>query len=93
MLKISEPTAKHATTLKLEGRLIGPWVQQLRETCEARLAGARRVRLDLTDLAYADRSGVSLLIDLRAHGAELVNCSPFLAEELKSAANQSGAMQ
>jgi ABC-type transporter Mla MlaB component len=84
MLKISEPTASHATTLKLEGRLIGPWVSQLRETCEDRLTEAQQVQLDLTDLAYADRSGVTLLMTLRARGVELVNCSPFLAEELKA---------
>ena len=85
MLKITEPDADHTTMLKLEGRLIGPWVNQLRETCESHLAGARRVRLDLADLAYADRSGVTLLIQLRARGVELVNCSPFLVEELKPA--------
>lgn len=84
MLKISEPAASLATTLKLEGRLIGPWVNQLRETCENHLAEARRVQLDLTDLAYADRGGVTLLMKLRARGVELVNCSPFLAEELKA---------
>ena len=84
MLKISEPTANSAVTLKLEGRLIGPWVNQLRQTCENRLAEAQRVQLDLTDLEYADRSGVTLLMTLRARGVELVNCSPFLAEELKA---------
>jgi ABC-type transporter Mla MlaB component len=84
MLKISEPTANHATTLKLEGRLVGPWVIQLREICEAQLAQARRVKLDFTDVTYADRSGVLLLLNLRASGVELVNCSPFLAEELKA---------
>ena len=86
MLKISEPTANHATTLKLEGRLVGPWVNQLRDICETHLAQERRVRLDFSDEAYADRCGVSLLIHLRARGVELVNCSPFLAEELKAGA-------
>ena len=84
MLKISEPSAPGATTLKLEGRLIGPWVEQLRETCETHLAQERRLQLDFTDVAYADRGGVLLLMKLRARGVELVNCSPFLAEELKA---------
>jgi ABC-type transporter Mla MlaB component len=86
MLRISEPTANHATTLKLEGRLVGPWVSQLREICEVHLAQERRVKLDFTDVTYADRSGVSLLLDLRVRGVELVNCSPFLIEELKAGA-------
>jgi ABC-type transporter Mla MlaB component len=84
MLKISEPTANHATTLKLEGRLVGPWVNQLREICEAHLVQERRVKLDFADVTYADRGGVALLIALRRRGVELVNCSPFLAEELKA---------
>ena len=86
MLRISEPTANHATTLKLEGRLVGPWVSQLREICEVHLAQERRLKLDFTDVTYADRSGVSLLLDLRVRGVELVNCSPFLIEELKAGA-------
>jgi anti-anti-sigma regulatory factor len=86
MLKISEPTANHAAILKLEGRLIGPWVSQLRETCEIHLAQEQRLKLDFADVTYADRSGVLLLLNLRANGVELVNCSPFLVEELKAGA-------
>jgi hypothetical protein len=44
------------------------------------------VKLDFADVTYADRSGVLLLLNLRASGVELVNCSPFLAEELKAGA-------
>jgi ABC-type transporter Mla MlaB component len=84
MLKISEPIANHTTTLKLEGRLVGPWVEQLREICESHLAEHRRVKLDFTDVTYADRGGVALLMNLRMRGVELINCSPFLAEELKA---------
>ena len=84
MLKISEPLANHAVTLKLEGRLIGPWVSELRVTCENHLSNAGRLKLDFADVSYADRSGVALLIDLRERGVELVNCSSFLAEELKA---------
>jgi len=86
MLKISEPKANHAVTLKLEGRLIGPWVNQLRETCESHLAEKRSIKLDFADVSYADRGGVQLLMNLRTRGVEFVNCSPFLAEELKTGA-------
>jgi len=86
MLKISEPNANHATTLKLEGRLVGPWVNQLREICETHLAQEQHVKLDFSDVTYADRGGVALLLHLRSHGVKLVNCSPFLDEELKAGA-------
>ena len=80
------PYPSAAVTLKLEGRLIGPWVHQLRETCESLLAEKRRVKLDFADVSYADRGGVTLLLNLRTRGVEFVNCSPFLAEELKTGA-------
>jgi ABC-type transporter Mla MlaB component len=84
MLKISEPLKNHAVTLKLEGRLIGPWVNELRVMCENYLANERPVKLDFADVSYADRGGVALLIDLQERGVELMNCSSFLAEELKA---------
>lgn len=84
MLKISQPTpANHAVTLKLEGRVIGPWVTELKMACEKHLAEKRVVKLDFTDVAFADRSGTALLLDLRSRGVAFLNCSPFLEEELK----------
>jgi ABC-type transporter Mla MlaB component len=85
MLKISEPLANHAITLKLEGRLIGPWVAELKKTCEQHLAAERRIHLDFADVTFADRTGLALLLRLRAQGVTLVNCSPFLEEELRTA--------
>jgi ABC-type transporter Mla MlaB component len=89
MLKISEPTANHATTLKLEGRLVGPWVAELKNTCEQHLAAKRSINLDFADVTFADRSGLTLLLRLRAQGVMLVNCSPFLEEELRTAPTES----
>jgi len=38
MLKISQAgKANHSVTLKLEGRVVGPWVGELRQICEALL--------------------------------------------------------
>lgn len=84
MLKISEPTTNHAVTLKLEGRLVGPWVEELRATCEAHLQAAHRLKLDFAGVSYADRAGVALLVNLSKRRVEIMNCSPFLAEELKT---------
>jgi ABC-type transporter Mla MlaB component len=84
MLKISEPSTNHAVTLKLEGRLIGPWVDELGAACEAQLRNSRRLMLDVSDVSYADRAGMALLVTLKQRGIELVNCPPLLAAELKS---------
>ena len=83
MLKISEPTASHDVTLKLEGRLIGPWVNELREVCEVLLASERRLALNLAEVEFVERNGVALLSALQSRGVSLAECSPFLREQLK----------
>ena len=85
MLKISEPLTNHVVTLKLEGRLVGPWVDELKNTCEQHLAAKRSINLDFADVTFSDRTGLALLLRLRAQGVSLVNCSPFLEEELRTA--------
>ena len=65
------PTAR----LKLDGRLTGEEVLELRRACTA---AKGRLILDLTDLQFADRQGVSVLRELRAKGAQLIGVSHFL---------------
>lgn len=65
-------------TLKLEGRIAGPWVDELQRL--ARLPrGGRRLVLDVTDVSFADDAGVRLLRDLADHKAEIRGASMFLA--------------
>ena len=75
----------HAVTLKLEGRLVGPWVAELKRACEPHLPERRAISLDLADVTFADEAGLSLLLRLRTQGVTLMNCSPFLEEELRAA--------
>lgn len=78
MLRITESSGTAAKRkLTLEGRLIGPWVDELqRVTFGAGNVGD--VCLDLRDLSFADPAGIDLLRRLRAAGAELGWCSEFL---------------
>ena len=85
MLKISQPgKAGQNFTLILEGRLVGPWVGELRLVCVSLLVNDRVVQLDLSDVSYADAQGVELLNNLKTRGVTLANGSPFLTEQLKS---------
>jgi len=85
MLKISKvEQADRTLTLQLEGRVVGPWVAELRRVCEAILAGGRRLRLDLAEVSFVDKDGVMLFLNLRARGAALQECSAFIEEELKT---------
>ena len=85
MLMISEAgTANLSVTLKLEGRVVGPWVAELRQVCEKLLTEGRALKLDLADVTFADASGVAALSGFKSRGVTFTNCSPFVEEQLKS---------
>ena len=84
MLKIGPiETANGHTKLRLEGRLIGPWVEELRRACEQVLTTGARLSLDLSDVSFLDRSGVKLIRSLRNRNVALLSCSAFIAEQLR----------
>lgn len=84
MLRISTiPSTNGAVTLRVEGRVIGPWVEELRRSCEDTLATNARLTLDLSAVSFIDRDAVKLFRDLRGRHVVLLNCSGFLAEQLK----------
>jgi hypothetical protein len=88
MLKISQAgKAIHSVTLKLEGRVVGPWIGELRQVCEAHLTEGRALELDLTDVTFAEADGVAVLTGFKTRGVTLKNCSPFVDEQLRSTAN------
>ncbi len=84
MLKIeSARTMDGRPKLMIEGRVIGPWVMELRHACERALAGAAELTLDLSEVAFVDRDGLELLCCLGRRGVRL-DCSGFVAEQLKA---------
>ena len=85
MLKISQAgKSKSSITLKLEGRVVGPWVNELLQVCETLLTEGLALILDLTDVTFADVDGVALLSSFKTRGLTLKNCSPFVDEQLRS---------
>jgi len=85
MLKISEvQPANHVVTLKLEGHVVGAWVTELRNACDNVLNEGRSLRLQLAEVEFLDQNGVVLLSSLQSRGVSFVDCSPFVAEQLKT---------
>ena len=85
MLKISEiESANHAVTFRLEGRIAGPWVVEMRKACEKILNDGLQLKLNLAEVSYADQFGIAALANLRSRGVSLVECSPFLTEQLRA---------
>lgn len=84
MLRISRiQLPDEAVTIRLEGRVQGPWVEELRRACEPLLAAGRGLILDLTDVSFIDMDGVALCRSLRARKVAFLHCSPFVTEQLK----------
>ena len=85
MLKISLVNGgNHGVSLRLEGRIAGPWAAELHELCEKLLRENRQINLNMADVVFLDRSAAQLLARLKSRGVVLTDCSPFTAEQLKS---------
>ena len=88
MLRISEiGSGREAATLRLEGEVKVPWVKELEIACERLLAEARPVTLDLAEVSFVEREAVGVLIELMRREVKLINCSPFIAEQIKVASS------
>src|ERR1051326_4821658 len=87
MLKISQvEPPQSAVTLRLEGRAVGPWVAELRNSCEQVLGAGLSLILHLADVEFMDSDAAAFVASLHAGGVALVECPPFVAEQLKAAA-------
>ncbi len=77
MLRITQAGTTKVQTLDLEGKLVGPWVSELR-LAVAVIGDDECVRLNLRNLTFADAEGLALLRELRRNGTALVHASPLI---------------
>ena len=86
MLKISIVSdSDRAIELQLEGKLVGPWVEELRKLSDEALSLQKNVSLDLERVWFVDSRGVTLLRDLAKRQVSEINCSQFVSQQLKEA--------
>ena len=87
MLKISVTNqSSEATQFQLEGKLVGPWVEELRRLSDEALALEKAVSLDLEKVWFIDAHGIALLRDLAERRVSQLNCSQFISQQLKETA-------
>ena len=87
MLRLTRIVDIHSTlTLRLEGKLLGPWVEEVRQACVSGAVSSTRTSLDLSALTFVDAAGERLLRDLIDQGLEVAACSSYIAELLRSSA-------
>jgi anti-anti-sigma regulatory factor len=66
--------------MKLEGKMVGPWVTECRQTWTMLLSAlsARKLALDLCGVTFVDESGLALLREIyRATHADIITNSPL----------------
>jgi hypothetical protein len=77
MLRITIQEDPKAQTIKLEGKIVGPWVAELERTWTslAPALGAKKLQLDLRDVAFADDKGRKVLREIyqKTHAGFLTN--------------------
>jgi ABC-type transporter Mla MlaB component len=83
MLRITRLEGHNSiSTLRLEGKLRGPWVTELARSCNELACSPDRLRLDLSAVTFVDGPGLALVRDLLGRGATLAGCSRLVAELL-----------
>jgi hypothetical protein len=83
VLKITEIARNDSgRTFKLEGKLLGPWVDEVRNVCMQPLDRLEQVGLDLAAVTFVNAAGAELLRELIRQGIIITRCSAFVAEML-----------
>lgn len=81
--RVDDGASDSIPTLKLEGKLLGPWVDELRRVCDELHAPPGGLRLNLVGVTFIDSAGIKLLGDLIRLGAAVSDCSGFVDELLR----------
>jgi ABC-type transporter Mla MlaB component len=77
MLRITPSGYRRVRTIHLDGKLVGPWVEELRRAI-GRHDERESVCLNLAHLTFADSAGLCLLQELHRSGAQLVGVLPLI---------------
>jgi len=89
MLRITVvESSRSAVILRVEGRITGSWVEELRRACDMHtLLDEVQLSLELSDVSFADAAGILLLKELRSRGVSFMSATPFMVEQLKDGAS------
>jgi ABC-type transporter Mla MlaB component len=80
VLRITTTTDKESPELRLEGRIGGPWVDELRNAWSKVAERASAVTVDMRGVSYVDHRGAELLLEMEREGASIVNRSHFIRQ-------------
>jgi ABC-type transporter Mla MlaB component len=79
LLRITVQKGSSPSTLKLEGKLVGPWVEELERIWRTRSV-SENVLIDLFDVNFVDASGKDLLAQMYQGGAHFLADTPLMRQ-------------
>jgi ABC-type transporter Mla MlaB component len=85
VFRVTTITAKGSPVLKLEGKLSGPWVDELQNCWKETVAESthrKAIKIDMRGVSYVDHRGQNLLQRMEHEGASLEECSDFIRQLL-----------
>ncbi len=92
MLRITQLVSEdRLLTLRLEGKIVGPWVEELERTCSPLLAKHPATTIELAGITFLDAAGAELLLRLQEQGVSLTGGSSFLREYLECVSGRNGS--
>jgi hypothetical protein len=85
LLKITRIGEQDEITLKLEGKLAGPWVDEMEKAWRSVKQVPRELELivDLNEVTFIDLSGALLLRRMHAAGTVFRAEGPYISHELR----------
>jgi hypothetical protein len=72
MLKITTQASPAETVFEVEGKLVGPWIEELENCWRKARSSDRPVKVMLCAVTFIDDKGRDLLVEMYRQGAELV---------------------
>ena len=80
MLRIYIHDQVPVTSFALEGKLVGPWVEELENCWETAFAAhpGRTMLVDLADVSFIDNEGRALLARMRQKGVRLLSAGVLI---------------
>ena len=90
MLKISIIDSRTHRRLVLEGKLVGPWADELRPACERAKAGlgGRELMVEVKNLIVINQAGENILLELMQEGVKIRGFGVFTKHILKQLARR-----
>ena len=85
MLKITQIAEDNTSvTIKLEGRIVGQWVNELKKECRKYMRRRNVLILDLSGATFADDRGIKMLSAMAGNQVRLTRCSLLLSGLLEN---------